>query len=745
MGITVAELTARLAMDATQFQSGLAKAQQDADTFAGNASKKMSAAGDAMTSAGKKMTLGLTLPIAGAGAAAIKMAGDFEQSLSVLQAVSGATGAEMAQISQRAKDLGADIALPGASAKDAAEAMTELAKGGLSVAESMEAARGVLQLSAAAGIGNAEAATIAVNALSAFNLKATDMVRVNDLLAGASNATSAEITDVAQAFAQAGSSFASAKQPIESLTTGIGLLANQGIKGSDAGTSLKTMLAALTPTSDKAAGAMADLGLNAFKADGSIKDMRQIIEEVQPALRRMTDEQRMATLETAFGSDAVRAANIVLGGGVKAWDDMRTAVTRSGQAAEVAASKNGGVKGSLDALKSSVETMAITFGTKMAPVISDLAKKASDLVGVFASLPGPVQQAIIVGAGILAVIGPMVTAIGALSKVLGFLAANPVVLIIAALAALVVGLVYAYKNCEEFRDIVNGAVAAVANFVQPIIAAIAAFIGQKFEEIKAFAMTIWPQIQEAITHVVNVVEGIIRTTIDVVSALWRAWGDDLFRMVGTVWNGIKETIDNALQVIKGVIQTVVALINGDWGKAWEGIKNVVGAVWDQIGNIVSTAIGLLKSAIAGLASTIGQMALGLWDPIRDAFKGVINWIIDKWNGLDFRLPSFEGLKIAGQTVIPGFTGPTLGMPDIPKLAAGGITTGTVPFPAILHPNEVVAPLDDLPKYMPGGGGDTYITIDLSTFVGSKSELIDALHEGLLAKQRNGGNLGFRAN
>ena len=212
------------------------------------------------------------LPIS-AGAAlvaggAIKMAADYERSMDVLQASTGATAVEMQALDKMAVDLGGDMTLPATSAKDAADAMLELSKAGLSVTDTMAAARGVLQLSAAAQISNSEAALITANALNMFKLSGDKATAVADLLAAGANKSSANIGQMADALQMSGNVAASAGLSIGDLTTAIALMANQGVAGSDAGTSIKTMLLSLQAPTGKAADLMQALGISIYDAQG---------------------------------------------------------------------------------------------------------------------------------------------------------------------------------------------------------------------------------------------------------------------------------------------------------------------------------------------------------------------------------------------------------------------------------------------------------------------------------------------
>jgi phage-related minor tail protein len=223
-----------------------------------------------------------------------------------------------------------------------------------------------------------------------------------------------------------------------------------------------------------------------------------------------------------------------------------------------------------------------------------------------------------------------------------------------ALAAVVAGAIIAFQRFP-----------AVGEAVRAALDGVSAVVGDAVE----FVKRIWPDVAEAIGHVLNVAQGFIRTFIDVVSALWRAWGDDIARIVKTVWGGIASVVGGALAIVRGVIQAVLAIINGDWGKAWDGIKMAVQGAWDAVTGIVRTAIGVVASLIGGMASTVAEVAKGVWEPIRTGFKAVLNWIIRAWNKLEFRIPGFDppgpGPKFAGFVLVP----------NIPEFHDGGIVPG----------------------------------------------------------------------
>ncbi|MDH6679242.1 TP901 family phage tail tape measure protein [Rhodococcus sp. LBL1] len=319
----------------------------------------------------------------GAGVAfqkVISLGNDYTNTLNTMQAVSQATASEMAQISERAKQLGNDASLPNTSASDAAAAMTELAKGGFSVEQSMNAAKGTLQLAAAAQIDAASAATIQSQALQAFSLDAGNAAHVADVLANVSNASSGEMTDFAYGLQQAGTVANGFGVSIEDTSATLGMLANAGITGSDAGTLLKTSLLALTDQGKPAQAAIEELGLTIYNAEGKFVGMRSLLEQLKTASGKMTEEQYQAATATLFGSDAMRMASIAAKDGVASWDAMRGAIDRQGSAAEVAAAKTQGLPGAIAAVQNSAETLALELYDLIDGPLESFAKTASDKI-----------------------------------------------------------------------------------------------------------------------------------------------------------------------------------------------------------------------------------------------------------------------------------------------------------------------------------------------------------------------------
>lgn len=361
---------------------------------------KASAAGrdfGALFMAGAKAGLG-ALSVASIGSTiadqfrqAMSVGMDWTRNMNTLGAVTGATGEQMKAVAATARQLGTDITLPATSANDAAAAMTELAKGGFTVEQSMAAARGTLQLAAAAQIDAAQAATIQSAALQAFGLSADSAGKMSDTLANAANASSAEITDVAAALQQAGTVANQFGLTAEDTAAAIALLANNGIKGSDAGTLLKTSLQSLTDQGNPAQGAIEQLGLTVYDAQGKFVKFSDLLGQLGDAAKRLTPEQYQAATATLFGSDAMRIAGVAAKDGSVSYDRMRQAIERQGAAAEVAAAKTQGLPGAVERVKNAWESLQLKgYDAIQGPIskVLDLTSAGLDKLGSVGSSPG---------------------------------------------------------------------------------------------------------------------------------------------------------------------------------------------------------------------------------------------------------------------------------------------------------------------------------------------------------------------
>jgi len=344
--------------------------------------------------------------LAGFGLAA-KATMDFDKTLSDLQAVSGATGAQMDTLRQQALDAGAATTF---SASEAAAAQVELAKAGVSTADILGGAlEGALSLAAAGNLDLATSATYAANAMTTFGLSGRDVEHIADVLAAAANKSAVDVGDIGTALQQTG---LVADQFGLTLDDTVGVLAafgQAGLKGSDAGTSLKTMLQRLGAPTGVAADEMQRLGISMFDTAGNFIGIEAAAGELQEGLAGLTQEQRAQAMSTIFGADAVRAATILYSEGADGIGEWVTAVNDAGYAEEVAAQKTDNLSGDLEALGGAFETQLIEGGSKATGALRGLTQGATDVVSGFSALPDTLQN---VGLGLGGLAAGGLTTIG---------------------------------------------------------------------------------------------------------------------------------------------------------------------------------------------------------------------------------------------------------------------------------------------------------------------------------------------
>jgi TP901 family phage tail tape measure protein len=348
--------------------------------------------------------------LVGIGVASVAAAANFDKSMSNVEAVSGATADEMDRLRQAALDAGAATVF---SASEAAEAQAELAKAGISTADILSGAlTGSLDLAAAGGLGLAEAATVAAQAMNTFGLRGRDVGRIADTLAAGANKSAADVSQLGQALQQSG---LVAKQTGLELDDTVGILsafADRALIGSDAGTSLKTMLQRLVPQSDEAAEAMEALGISAFDASGEFVGLPALAGQLQTSLGKLTPEARSSALAVIFGADAVRAANVLYELGAEGVNDYTAAVNDQGAASRNAAVQLDNLAGDIEALKGSIETGLIQAGSGANDVLRGLTQGATEAVNRVSALPAPilgVSTAAITAAGGFLLLAPRVS------------------------------------------------------------------------------------------------------------------------------------------------------------------------------------------------------------------------------------------------------------------------------------------------------------------------------------------------
>lgn len=380
------KLTVEIIGDSSSLRKALGQSSKDVDKFA----KVQESAAARVGKATKILTAGIGTGLVAGTGYAVKAAVGFEKQLSSLGAVANATSKEMKALRKSALKAGADTAY---SAKEAAVAQTELAKGGLSVTTILKGGlSGALSLAAAGELELGEAASITANSLNLFKMRGSDATKVADAMATAANTTTADVADFGMALKQAGSVTKTAGYSFTDTMVGLEALAKAGIKNSDAGTSMKAAMLALIGPTDRQGELAKNLGLNFIDANGKMKDAASISAMLRDKLGGMGDAQRVATLKTLAGADGVRYLSSLYAAGPKKLGQYETALRKQGVAADVAKKKQDNLAGALEQLKGSAETLGIQIGSALLPPLSDAAKYLTDLVNIASSGGNPLKK-----------------------------------------------------------------------------------------------------------------------------------------------------------------------------------------------------------------------------------------------------------------------------------------------------------------------------------------------------------------
>lgn len=646
---------------------GVEAAKQDQEELtekSGSTSKALGTVSNVAGAAG--------LAIAGGLAVAVNTAASFEQRMSAISAVSGATGSELDALRDKALQLGKDTSF---SASESASAMEELVKAGLSTKDVLNgAADATVALAAAGEVSLPEAATIASNAMNQFGLAAKDLPNVADQIAGAANASAIDVGDFGQSLTQVGAVANLAGVSFEDTAAAIALMGNAGIKGSDAGTSLKSMFARLQPQTKKQIELFKKLGLttkdgsNAFyDAQGNLKGLDKVSGILQKSMKGMTKEQKQATLQTLFGSDAIRAAAILSNNGAKGFDKMSKSIAKT-KAADVAKTRLDNFNGSMEQMKGSLETAGIAVGTALLPMLRQLVDGITQAANWFNNLSDTTKSWVAGGAAAAAAI--LLIVAGAIRFILfaqklyqalvvlrtvmasTWLAAlGPIALIIAAIAAIVIVIILLWKKSETFRNIVLGVWAAI----KAAALAVASWFAGPFVD---FFVKAWDMIVAAFTAVLNFLKNNWKTVLlvvllgplGIVIALFLRFKAQIVNVFKSMWNLVKAIVKGSWNFIKDVvkagaklimtvIRTYLKTIQTIFKTVWNGIKALTQAVWNGIKTVISTYVNAIKTVVTTAWRAVHNTTSTVWNTIKTAVTNAIKVILTAVSGIQGKVVS----------------------------------------------------------------------------------------------------------
>lgn len=399
---------------------------------------------------------------------------------------------------------------------------------------------------------------------------------------------------------------------LEELAAATGIMADAGMRGEQAGTTLRAALLRLTDPSKEAKKMMDKLGLSVTDANGKFLPFDKIIQQLRESTAGMTDAQKAQALSNFFGTEAMTGMLSLVEAGPDKLRALTTELQNSGGAsAEAAAQMKDNLAGSMEELSGAVETLQISFGSALAPAIRAIADALSGLVNWFNQLPQPVQNFLAIGSALVAILLLLTGVVGFLVAGLGFLLSAQwavilpiagwiaaIVGVIAALGGLIAGIVWAYNNIDWFREMVSSAWEAIKgafntalNFVRNIVitvmTAVFSFLSQIWSQIQAFWVENGDMIKQATQNVWNVIKTIISVVMKVISTIMSAVWPAIKTIIISTWNAIKGVIQGAIDVILGIIKFFSALFTGDWKALWEATKQILSGAVKLVWNLIN--------------------------------------------------------------------------------------------------------------------------------------------------------------
>lgn len=424
MSVDVGSAVGYLDLDVSGFLEGLRSAQSEAnqvsDNIATQLGKKSSAIGEKLTSAGSTLTKTVTTPIVGLGTAAVTVTANFESAMSKVSAISGAVGDDFDALSDKAREMGASTKF---SASEAAEAFQYMAMAGWKTEDMLGGIEGVLDLAAASGESLATTSDIVTDALTAFGLTANDTAHFADVLAAASSNANTNVSMMGETFKYAAPIAGALGYSIEDTAEAIGLLANSGIKGSQAGTTLRTIMNKLSGEVTICGEALGEFTVQTTNSDGSMRDFNDILDDCRVAFSQLSESEQASAASALVGQEAMSGFLALMNAAPSDIEKLRGAIADAdGTAKDMAATMQDNLTGQLTILKSSLEELAISFGELLLPVIKDVVAGVQDLIAWLNGLDEGQKKTIATIATIAAVVGPVLLVLGKLATGFGKIA-----------------------------------------------------------------------------------------------------------------------------------------------------------------------------------------------------------------------------------------------------------------------------------------------------------------------------------
>lgn len=608
--------------------------------------EKLKTVGENVTNVGTKF-LPVTGAVVGLGTAAVKTAADFDSAMSKVAAVSGATGSDFDALRDKAREMGSKTKF---SASEAAEAMNYMAMAGWKTEDMLSGIEGVMNLAAASGEDLATTSDIVTDALTAFGLTAADSGHFADILAAASSNANTNVSMMGETFKYCAPIAGALGFSAEDTAEAIGLMANAGIKGSQAGTALRTIMNNLPGDVKICGSSIGEVTVAATNADGSMRDLSNILADCRTAFAGLTESEKAQVAESLVGKNAMSGFLALMNAGEGDIDKLSSAIANcDGTAAGMAETMQDNLAGQLQILKSQLEELAISFGDMLMPAIRSIVGWIQKFVDWLNSMDEGTRKVIVTVALAVAAIGPVLIIVGKVISAVGTIMtlvpklagvinvvksafaalnvtmlANPIVLIIAAVAALAAAFIYLWNNCEEFRQFWINLWESIKEIAVAVWEALKVFFKAAWEAIKTTATTVWNAIKDFFSGLWEGIKNVFMTVVNAISSFLTGAWNAIKNTVTMVWNAISIFFSTVWNGIMDTVTAVVTTVQTFLSAAWNGIKTAITTVLNAISSVVSTVWNGIKTTITNIVNGIKNAVITAWNNIKTAVSNAAN-------------------------------------------------------------------------------------------------------------------------
>ena len=579
-------------------------------------------AGDSIASTGTAITAAVTVPIVGAGVAAVKTAADFESSMSGVKAIMGEKWDD--SLTEQAKHLGATTAW---TAREVGQAMQYTAMAGWDAKQNMEGLNGILSAASAGGIGLAEATDVMVGALAGFGEGADQAEKYADIMTATFTNTKTDMLGLGESYKYVGSLAGTLGYDFAEVNTAIGIMGNASIDGSQAGTTLRTALLNMTGDSKEVKKAMGELGISMTNSDGTMKSFSDVMHDMKKGFSGLTEEGKLFYANQIFGKTATAGMLAVINSTDDAYDSLERSIKgASGAAGEAASGRLDNLNGQLTLLKSAIEGIAIRIGDFILPYLKQFVEWAQKLADKLNSMSDEQLKAVLKNIALVASIGPMLIAFGKLVKIVG---------IVIKVFALV-------SKAGGFIAVITGPVGLVIAAILVLIG-IVLLVRKHFDVFKQALSKFSPVFENIMVHLNGIKDMVLAgwEAISPVLGMFINWlGERLVASIGVTIGLISSVVEivvgvveGIIKVIGGIIEFLVGVFTGDWEKAWKGVQDVVEgiftAIFSFISGIINGIIGAVKNVIDAIGSIVvpnsGETGTATATTVPKMAGGTMNW------------------------------------------------------------------------------------------------------------------------